>query len=196
MKMNIKMGTKSKFLLIIVAVLLGIVFLQTFHKTNIIPKITDTVVVVKTTYDTINKTTISYIPKWKTKTQWIHDTTQKIDTQYVIGDYYSTYFYTDSFKLHDTLHVKINDSVSKNKIKSRKISYTLKLPTNNITKTIIKKENNWYLGINLIGNKTGINYIGPEVLFKTKNKGIYGVGVGVDNAFKYNLNLQMYWKIK
>lgn len=187
---------KSKFYFLIIAILIIVILLQKSCSGGdkvIVPK-NDTITVTDTSYTTITKYVPTYIPKWHTKKEYIHDTTKLIDTTYVIGDYYSTYFYTDSL-ISDTLHLYINDSITQNKIQSRSLKYTLKFPTVTITNTVIKSENEFYYGLGLVGSKTGIGFFGPELLLKTKKKSVYGLGVGIDGNFQPNISLRVYWKI-
>ena len=193
-----KLNTQSKFLMLIIAALFGIIIFQKCSYNPIKTEVTlhDTVVTTTTEYKTITKNTDHYIPKVETKIEYIHDTSITIDTAYVIGDYYSTYFYKDSLKLSDTLNICISDSITKNKIKSRYISYTLRFPIVTITKIVPEKKVRIYGGIGAVGNKEGISYIGPEILFQTRNKELYGAGVGINNQLKYNLNLKFYWRLR
>ena len=192
-----KLNTQSKFFLLIIAALFGIIIFQkcSSNPIDIVTK-HDTITTVTTEYKTITKTTDRYVPKIETVTKYIHDTSHVIDTAYVIGDYYSTYFYKDSLKLSDTLKICISDSVTKNKIKSRKVDYTLRLPVTTIIHVTPEKKYNIYGGFGIVGNKEGLNYIGPEVLVRTRTKELYGIGIGIDNKFRYNLNLKAYWRLK
>jgi hypothetical protein len=153
-----------------------------------------TIRIVDTVYTVTTKEIPTYVPKWKTITKYVHDTIETVDTTYVIGDYYSTYFYQDSL-INDTLCFYINDSISENKIKSRDLKYIMSFPTIKIHDIVIQNKNEYYVGLGLIGNQKGINYFGPEFLLKTKKKDVYGIGIGMDGNLKPNLSLRTYWKI-
>jgi len=188
---------KTKFYLIIIAVLVFFLLLQRCGGCKEpIPSKTDTITVTITKIDTIVKNIPTYVPKWKDRI--IRDTTffntHTIDTAYVIGDYYSTYYYKDSIK-DSVLSIYINDSISENKIKSRKPSYKFVKTTTTINNTVIKNKNEFYIGLGLVGSQTGINFFGPELLLRTKRKQVYGIGVGIDGDLKPNLSLSTYWKI-
>lgn len=174
---------KSKFYFLIIAILVIVLLLQKSCGGGkaVVPKY-------------VPKYVPAYVPKWTVKKEYIHDTTKTIDTAYVIGDYYSTYFYTDSL-ISDTLHLYVNDSISQNKIQSRSLKYTLKFPTVTVTNTVIKNKNEFYIGLGLVGSKTGINFFGPELMLRTKSKNVYGLGVGIDGNLQPNLSLRVYWKI-
>lgn len=187
---------KNKFYFIIIVVLVIILLLQKcgggIFKTH--SPSNDTIRITDTSYITLTKEVPSYIPKWKTKIEYIHDTTKIIDTAYVIGDYYSTYFYQDSL-VADSLHLYINDSITQNKIKLRDIKYKITIPVISNTLTVIQRKNEFYVGVGLVGGQNGINYFGPELLLRTKKKSVYGIGVGIDGNLKPNLSLRTYWKI-
>jgi hypothetical protein len=185
---------KDKFFLIITAILIIVICLQRCGGGKVTPSVHDTTVTTKTVYKEVVKEIPKYIIKWTTKTEHIHDTTLKIDTAYVLGDYFSTYYYKDSLK-SDTLKLYIYDSVSQNKIKNRSLKYTLTYPTVTINKNIVVDKNEFYIGLGLIGSKTGIGFFGPELLLRTKKKAIYGVGVGINGSFEPQLSLRTYWKI-
>ena len=187
---------KSKFYFLIIAILVIVLLLQKSCSGggNVNPSPNDTIRVIDTSYVTVTKYVPTYVPKWNTKVKYVYDTTVKIDTAYVVGDYYSTYFYKDSL-INDTLCLYINDSISQNKIQSRSLKYTLKFPTVTVTNTVIKNKNEFYYGLGLVGSKTGINFFGPELLLRTKKKSVYGLGVGIDGDFQPNLSLRIYWKI-
>jgi len=186
---------KSKFYFLIIVILIIVLLLQKSCGGGkvVVPK-NDTITVTDTSYATITKYVPTYVPKWSVKKEYVHDTTKLIDTAYVVGDYYSTYFYTDSL-ISDTLHLYVNDSISQNKIQSRSLKYTLKFPTVTVTNTVIKNKNEFYIGLGLVGSKTGINFFGPELLLRTKKKSVYGLGVGIDGNLQPNISLRIYWKI-
>jgi hypothetical protein len=185
---------KSKFYFIIILILIIVILLQTCGGGGKGTSKNDTIRTVDTSYITITKEIPTYIPKWKTRIEYIHDTTKIIDTAYVIGDYYSTYFYSDSL-ITDTLRLYIKDSISENKIKSRNLKYKLIFPTITVTNTVIKNKNEFYVGLGLVGSKNGINFFGPELMLRTKKKQVYGLGIGVDGNLQPNLSLRTYWKI-
>ena len=189
---------KNTFYFIIIAVLIIIILLQKCGggnepKTRIIVN-TDTIRTVDTTYITIRKKTKVYVPKYETVIKNNYDTIFKIDTTIIVGDYYSTYVYNDSL-MNDTLKLHISDSISQNKIKSREIKYSIKFPTINIHDVVIKNKNEFYVGMGIVGSRTGINYFGPELLLRTKSKNVYGVGAGINGNLQPNISLRTYWKV-
>jgi hypothetical protein len=188
---------QNRFYWIIIGVLLVILSMQKCGGgCNLVPVLPPAKVIrtIDTVYTVVTKEVPTYVPKWRTHIEYVHDTTKIIDTAYVIGDYYSTYFYQDSL-INDTLCFYINDSISENKIKSRDLKYIMSFPTIKITDTVIKDKNEYYVGFGLIGNQKGINYFGPEFLLRTKKKDVYGIGIGIDGNLNPNLSLRTHWKI-
>lgn len=185
---------KTKFYFIIIIALIIVILLQKCGGGSSVINHNDTITNTVITHDTFTQIVPEYIPKWKTKKEYVHDTTHIIDTAYVVGDYYSTYYYEDSIK-GDSLKLYVKDSISENKIKSRSIKYQFILPTINTTNTVIKNKVEFYVGLGLVGGKSGINYFGPELLLRTKKKQAYGLGIGIDGNLQPNLSLRTYWKI-
>lgn len=161
----------------------------------------------KVTHDTITETVVNtvtvtvdrpvYVPQWKIKTEYKFDTIKltKTDTIRIIEDYFATYFYQDSIKIKDTMMVYIADSIQKNKIKSRHVTGKLLYSSTSTTNTVIQRKNEFYIGLGLVGSKTGIGFFGPELMLRTKRKSVYGIGIGVDGNLQPNLSLRTYWKI-
>lgn len=151
---------------------------------------------IETRYDTINTITEVYVPQYKYKTIINTDTIKEIDTVEVIKDYYTQYFYSDTLDLDTSGFLVINDTIFNNKIYSRQLESHIIIPTTTITNTIYENKRELYVGIESgINNKAEINYIGADVLFKTKRKQIYGIGLGVDNNFNPTIMASMYWKL-
>jgi len=191
------MVNQNRFYLIIIGVLIIVLLMQKCGGgCNLVPVLPPPITIrtVDTVYTVVTKNIPTYIPKWRTHTKYVHDTTEIVDTAYVIGDYYSTYFYQDSL-INDTLCFYINDSISENKIKSRDLKYVMSFPTIKIHDVVIQNKNEYYIGLGLIGNQKGIGYFGPEFLLRTKKKDVYGIGVGLDGNLQPNLSLRTYWKI-
>jgi len=193
---------KDNFLFIIILVLIVIILMQRCGNGIDLANLfnnkpsADTIIKTDTTFVTITKEIPTYIPKWNTKVEHdiIFDTITKIDTTYVLGDYFATYVYNDTIK-KDTITIYINDSIHKNKIKNRNVKYKLLYSTISTTNTIIQNKHEFYVGPKLVGSNKGINFFGPEVLWRTKNKQVYSLGIGIDGNLQPNLSLSTYWKI-
>ena len=112
-----------KDLIVIILLVLLIIFNLPYNK--------EPQIIVKTKTDTV--TIIKDTTIWKDKLIYLKDTIRmpgKIDTHYVIGDYYTRKFYSDSIS-GENYKIKVNDTVSLNKIVGR--SYYI-----NIKEKIIK----------------------------------------------------------
>jgi hypothetical protein len=117
-----------------------------------------------------------------------------VDTMAILEDYYSVFFYRDTFRLKDTLgYFVVNDTISRNKIQSRGFESLLRIPK--VKEEIYVKElsNSFYLGPALqVG---GIISIGADAHLKTKNDMLYGFGMGLgSNSFLY-IRGSVGWKI-
>jgi hypothetical protein len=119
----------------------------------------------------------------------------KVDTSAILKDYYSRVFYRDTFKLKDTLgYFVINDTVTQNRISSRKIETSLNFPT--VKETIYLKElsNDFYLGPFLQVGGSSIS-IGADAHLKTKKEMLFGLGAGVNSNASPFLRGSVSWKI-
>jgi len=148
-----------------------------------------------TEYITVEKTYPVYVPKVKYVTQVDLDTfSLPIDTTVILSDYYAIKTYEDKQVL-DSLNLVITDTISQNQIKSRKIAYNFTYPR----KTIIEKhyinKRELYVGLGLTGNQDQIQYLGGEMVFKSKKRQAYGLGVGVDQNLVPVISIRMYWKL-
>ena len=154
--------------------------------------ITETV----TKWDTLKIDSLVYVPKWRTKIETIHDTIPTdIDTLSILKDYYAKYFYTDTLSLDSLGNIVINDTISRNSILFREIQPNVLIPTTTVTNTVYINNREFYVGVGLKGRTNQINYLGGELLYKTKNKQVYGVGIGVNQDFQPVLGFSMHWKL-
>lgn len=180
-----------------IIVLLAIILLM--HTCNKSKEPTEPKVITKVDikYDTVETITETYIPKWKTKIVTKIDTfLESVDTLSILKDYHTKYYYSDTFKVDTVGYAVINDTITQNKILSRNIKTNIIIPTITITKKIYLNEDEFYLGVGLQGKTDQLNYLGGELLWKSKNKQAYGFGVGINQNFQPILSGRMYWKIK
>jgi len=194
---------KLKFEYIIIGVLLVIIlFMGVCNKpcpTN--PTITTTTI---TKWDTLKIETPRYIPKYikKVGEPIIVYLPPITDTAFALEElmtkYYSFYNVKDTID-HDSVKIYIDDTLSENKITSRQVKYNINYPTKIITRTITypapKSKRELYYGFGLGGSQQGFNYLGGELMLKTKNKKSLGLGVGINNNIKPVVNLRMLWKV-
>jgi len=152
-------------------------------------------------YDTLEIEKKVYVPKYQTRivTKTETDTIvlkTKIDTLEILKDYYSKYVYRDTLQLDSLGYIVINDTITQNKIFSRDFDNSqILIPTKTITNEIYLNNREFYGGISLGGTSSQINFISGDLLYKTKKKNIYGVGLGVDQELKPIIVGRLYWKL-
>lgn len=207
------MNKSTRFLSVLILVLIAIIFLQrSCHQKEIgdIVSHRDTTVVVDTVVEVHENTVTRKVPLVKHDTSYL-----PIDTQYLpdpdyavlkarfealVKEHTARNIYSDSLRLDSIGYVIINDSVQFNKLFDRSYKYHYELPT--ITKTITviehpKKINQLYVGGGVLGNKTqGVAGAEVGLLLKNKKDQIYGVKVGSDLNGNLLYGVQGYWKIK
>jgi hypothetical protein len=179
---------------LLIAVLVVVIFLMRQCSGPIEPVervVRDTVV----EYVTIEKEYPVYIPKIKYVTKVNIDTfTVPVDTLAILADYYAIKTYED-IQVLDSLDLTITDTVSQNQILGRKIAYNFTYPRKTIKETVYINQRELYFGLRGIGNLDQINYLGGEMLYRTKKKQVYSFGVGVDQNLVPVIALSMYWKL-
>jgi hypothetical protein len=152
---------------------------------------------VETKYDTITKEVTKYVPKIVTRIKTEIDTitlTQDIDTLSILEDYFAKYVYED-FQQLDSLNLTIKDTISQNKILSRKIFYDLIYPTTTVTETKYINQREFYVGFGLNGTSKQFNYVGGSILLRTKKKQAFGLGIGLNDQFQPIISTQFLWKL-
>lgn len=131
----------------------------------------------------IGVTNTIHVPKY------IHDTLETLevridpaDTAAILARYYERVAYRDIQPIQkDTTHygtVTILDSVSQNRIFSRRFITNLQIPEKTTTITLRDRRTVGYLGFSAIGNPAAPLYsVGADFSLKLKNDKIYGLGV-------------------
>ena len=151
---------------------------------------------VEIKWDTLKIDSLVYIPQWKIKIETIHDTIPAgVDTLYILKDYYTKYFYTDTLDLDSLGNIIIKDTISRNSIIFREIQPNVLIPTTTVTNTVYINNREFYWGLGLAGSTKQLNYLGGELLFKSKKHQVYGFGIGINQDFQPVLSGRMYWKI-
>ena len=199
-KTNNNMNLKKVFgtiqtLLIVVLIIIILLMRNCSGNSNPKPKPKE---IVKTTikYIPVNKEIPVYIPKWKEKIVIDIDTfLVNVDTNAILSDYYAKYYFVDTLSLDTLGYVLVEDTVTQNKIASRKVNYKVNIPKITIEKTIYVNEREFYYGLGLAGNPKLLNYLGAEMLYRTKKKQAYGLGVGVNQNFQPVITGRIFWKI-
>lgn len=156
----------------------------------------EVIVTIETKWDTVSVTQTEYVPKWKTKIVTEHDTIpQNIDTMDILRDYYARYFYTDTLNLDTLGYLVLNDTITKNSILNRSFTSKIQIPTTTITKEIYLNRREFYWGLGVQGRTDQLNYVGGEFMYRTKNKQVYGLGLGINQDFQPVIGGRIYWKI-
>ena len=153
---------------------------------------------IETKWDTLTLDSLVYVPKWNTKIEYrteYETIMQDIDTVSILKDYYSKYVYSDTVSLDSFGNIVINDTITENKIVFRKIKPNIYIPTTTITRDSLISKNEFYYGFGLAGNQEQFNYIGGELLFRSKKKKVLGVGVGLNNQLQPVVSARIMWKI-
>src|ERR1035437_8368231 len=196
---------KNNFLYFIVFILVGIILLQrscSNKKVSVeLPKVKiDTVWVKVNPIIISNPAIIKTIPGIK-EIQYTPDpnyTKLVIQYQDLVNKYTDKNIEKDTIKVDKLGYITIEDTISKNLIKSRKTSFSLQYPV--ITKTITTSEiknNQIYYGGGLQGSKNSpIDQFNIGILLKTKCDNIHNVYTGMNFNGQVQLGIQMYWKIK
>ena len=183
----------SKTIVTWLFVLVGIIFL-TNHFSPSKKVIIDTKIEYK--WDTVKVDSISYIPKpipypvpdirWDTfKTP--------VDTNLILKDYFTKVFYSDSL-IHDSITIAIQDTITRNRIFSRTLSYSILYPTKIITNEVLVVKNEYFYGAQIVSGREGFSFIGPEFTLKTKKNNLFQLGIGIDNNFLPTASLSASWK--
>lgn len=163
------------------------------------PQVEGTVITkIETKWDTVTLDSLVYVPKWNTKIEYQteHDTILiDIDTISILRDYYSKYFYSDTIDLDSFGSIVINDTITKNSITTRKVKPSLYIPTTTITRDSLITKRELYYGLGLATNKQQFSYVGGELLYRSRRKHIYGVGIGVNNELQPVFSGRIMWKI-
>lgn len=178
----------SKPLLLLILVLLGvIVYLRTCSRpAEVKPPVVD--IIRETTYQVIHDTVRlapviekQFVAGNQVKiidTEWI-DNTREVDTARILRNFFATNYYPYRY-VTKYGEIIIQDSISQNKIRSRRVINNQRIPTVTTTKTItLQPKPSWqiYIGGSLLGGKENVlSGFGPDILLKTKRDQIYQVG--------------------
>ena len=179
--------------LILILVLL-LLYLTQCSKTD--PVEPEVIVTIETKWDTVNVVQTEYVPKWRTKIVTEHDTIPAdVDTMSILKDYYAKYYYTDTLTLDTLGYLVVNDTITQNSILSRRFESKVQIPTTTITKEIYLNNREFYWGLGVHGRTDQLNYVGGEFMYRTKNKQVYGLGIGLNQDLKPVVGGRMFWKI-
>lgn len=197
---------KINFTYIVIAALAGIILLQRACTNKVVTEGS-----VTTEYDTIWKVTHDTLikevpvirivhrdpPKGPQYTPGEHIDTCRARFNYLLKQHTLQRVYTDTIKLDSLGTITVIDTVWLNKLGKRTKIFNYKIPF--VTKTITKPADpvrQVYIGGNLFGDDSQLQFITPGILYKTKKDHIYQVNVGVNFDGSITYGAGAYWKIK
>jgi len=153
---------------------------------------------VETKYDTITIDKKVYVPKWKTKIVTQVDSilvNTPIDTLEVLKDYYAKNVFVDKIELDSLGFVTITDTIWKNTLFNRLVESEIIIPTTTVTQTEYINPREFYIGFGLNGTSKQFNYVGGSILYRTRKKQAFGLGIGLNDQFQPILSTQFLWKL-
>ena len=196
---------KYNIISIITLIILIIVLYNQCNSKNVITTVTsrkDTIyIIIDSTIHTkpiiVKSTKDSTIIKEYYK-EYLPDTNyNKLLAQYnqLLSELFTKNIHQDSTKIDSIGYVKIIDTVQKNLIIGRNISYNIKYPS--IKETVVLNKRQFYLGGGIQGNTTDyLNSLFLRGLYKTKKDALYGASVGINRQGNIQFEASRYWKIK
>ena len=153
---------------------------------------------VETKYDTITIDKKVYVPKWKTKIVTQVDSilvNTQIDTLEVLKDYYAKNVFVDKIELDSLGFVTITDTIWKNTLFNRLVESEIIIPTTTVTQTEYINPREFYIGFGLNGTTKQFNYVGGSILYRTRKKQAFGLGIGLNDQFQPIISTQFLWKL-
>jgi hypothetical protein len=166
---------------------------------------------VVTTYDTIWKETHDTIIKevQVVKKEYIkpkgpqYTSGENIDTcrarfSYLLKQHIARTTYKDTLVLDSLGTITVIDTVWLNRLSKRTYIKDYKIPLVTKTTTIIKQpdpKRQLYIGGNLFGDKTQLQYATPGILYKDKKDRVYQLNLGINFDGTLTYGLGAYWKI-
>ena len=130
---------------------------------------------------TVTHTNTFYKPIYRTDTLEISEVLPA-DTAAILSRFYQTAYYSDTISKRDTGlskygYIVVADSVSQNRITSRRLISNLKIPEVTNTITIQKNKIVLYAGVSAMGTlATPLYALGGDLSLKSRNGKIYTVG--------------------
>lgn len=150
-----------------ISVKIDTVFIHLKGDTTYVPKlvgVNNTIHVTKTLHDTLTEYEVRIDPA---------------DTQAILQRFYQKAFYEDVVPIKDYGTITVSDTVTQNRIVSRRWKTDLKIPEVTKTITLRDKRTVGYLGISAIGNpEQPLHSIGLDFTLKLKSD--YQVGIGAN----------------
>jgi hypothetical protein len=192
---------------ILIIILIVLLLLQGWYYRNSTPVEPTIITKIETKWDTITIQSLEYVPKLVDRVITKYETVYKVDsipvnvevdTAGILKEYFAKNVYVDKIVLDTFGSVTLIDTISQNKIYSRKYTSDILPPPNTITNNIYINDKGFYAGGSLGINQKMLHSISGEILYKTKNSTIFGVGLGLgvdNNLLSPVISGKAYWKI-
>lgn len=123
-----------------------------------------------------------------------------VDTTAILKDFFAKYVYKDSIKIDSFGYVNLVDTVSLNKIQSRKVVRNYSIPIIHKRETIIYPclpKRQVFAGVDLLaGGGTSISHFGGSLILKDKKDHLYSIGAGINEDAEPQYRFSIAWKIK
>ena len=186
--------------LIILVLIIVIIFLRQCSGDGVenTPSEPTIITKVETKYDTITIDKKVYVPKWKTKIVTQVDSilvNTPIDTLEVLKEYYAKNVFVDKIELDSLGFVTITDTIWMNTLFNRQVNSDIIIPTTTVTQTKYINQREFYVGFGLNGTSKQFNYVGGSLLYRTKKKQAFGLGIGLNDEFQPIISTQFLWKL-
>ena len=185
-------------LIIVVLIIVILLLRQCSGGGELTPSEPTIITKVETKYDTITIDKKVYVPKWKTKIVTQVDSilvNTPIDTLEVLKDYYAKNVFVDEIQLDSLGFVTITDTIWKNTLFNRQVSSDIIIPTTTVTQTKYINQREFYVGFGLNGTTSQFNYVGGSLLYRTRKKQAFGLGIGLNDQFQPIISTQFLWKL-
>jgi hypothetical protein len=124
------------------------------------------------------------------------DTTTIHDTVHIISDYMRTYAYSDTIKQDSNIFV-INDTITKNRIKSRSFESKITEKTIYVKEFYAEKAKyRLYYGIRGdFSQSNGLEVVSPGLMLNAKNKALIGLNLNINKNNNISYSGSLYFKI-
>ena len=191
------MSSIKGYLIIILTFFAMVWLYESFHSSSAVIETIKTDTVYQTNFSTRWKQG-NAIPYVIIATDTVRDSVHISvhDTIRIVGDYMRIYAYSDTINVDSNTFV-INDTISQNKIQSRR--FEAKITEKTILTTVTKEykaKNSLYLGFRGdLSALNGLEVLSPGIVLNAKNKALIGLNVdlGLNRQIRYGLGV--YFKI-
>ena len=179
----------NTILTILTILLVSFLFIKNCTPNSTIIVDSEPIVKINVEYVEINTKDTMYVPKFDTVITY-DSFYFPIDTLAILKDYYRKYVYVDTIYIDTFGYSLVKDTITQNKISSRVVSNHFLIPITTIEKTYYVSKNELFFGPSL---STDRNFH-LNMLYKTKNKTAYLVGIGLNNNIEPTLKAGVLWK--